>query len=170
MIPFQIHGRMHIPVHGNIYTGMSQQFTERLYIKSQLHTSGGECMSQTVKIHILNGTFPGDPFKLVLHRPGFNIFCLAVCEKIPLSFGGKPFHYLFQIIRQRDYADGTAAFRSGNDYLCLPIPLIGLKPLHRLMNIDGFLRKRNILPLKGAYLSHPDPCIQRKQNSHIFHG
>ena len=63
----KLHRRMHIAVHCDVHTCVSKDFTETLYIESQLDTSGCECVAQCMKINIVDIAFAGYCFEAIFH-------------------------------------------------------------------------------------------------------
>ena len=81
MLPFVLHRRMDIAVHGHAHGGMAQQLAEALDIKAQLHTAGGEGMAQGVVRRPGDAAAAQAPLEMVLHDPGLQIRFLRTRKK-----------------------------------------------------------------------------------------
>lgn len=79
---FELHGWVYITVHGDVYIGMSENLAEAFDIKSQLDTAGGECMSENMKMDVLNIAGINSCLEVIFQTPGLDI---GVCRSGSVS-------------------------------------------------------------------------------------
>ena len=150
---------MYISIHGNVYTGMPQDFAQAFDIEAKLYTPRGKCMSQCMKVYRSQTTLPLYITEIILHGTWFYIFFIRRCKNIPLTIGKLPLDELYKIIRNRNCTDWTFAF-----WWCdYNMRLLGsrsrnLQSLHCFMHINGFLLKWNIFPYFFQIYLHKDIC------------
>ena len=63
---------MNVAVQGNIYAGVSENFTERFYVKAHLYASGGKSVAKSVEVCVLNSAFLENVLETIFHCSRLN--------------------------------------------------------------------------------------------------
>ena len=74
MFPLGIHRRMNIPIQGDLNLRVAQNLAETFDVSTAFDAVGCKCMSEYMKIFVLQAGFCDNPFKMILHSPGFSRF------------------------------------------------------------------------------------------------
>lgn len=140
---------MDITVQRDIHIGVTKYFAEALCVDSYFHAPRRECVAERVKVGVIDSTFFQQSLKTILHctRLRKSVF-LSGQQKCP---GLIRFPHLVQYdFWNRNDPDGAAAFGRCHCNPGLFPADIRLKPLHRLVYIDGSISQGNIIPFQGA--------------------
>ena len=141
-----LHRGMHISIQSNTGISVSQQFTQRLCIKSMGNTICSISVSKQMKWNLPDTTEFQDFLKPILHRSRFCRFAFPSnqVQKI-LSF------FLLQQCQQegrnRNCPHRSSAFGRANQYLRTAI---SINSLHRSFYRKRSVFKVNIAPLQAA--------------------
>ena len=73
---------MNVPIQRDVYSGMPENLTQRLYVKSSLYTPSCKRMAKGVELCLLKSTILEDGFEAIFHRPRLNEFILLTAQNI----------------------------------------------------------------------------------------
>ena len=79
------HTRMNVSIQSNVYTGVSENLTQRLYVKPCLYTSSRKSVPKGVELCLLKSASLEDSLEAILHCPRFNEFALLTAQNIGIS-------------------------------------------------------------------------------------
>lgn len=117
MFPFGVHGRMDIPVQGDLDLRVPQDLAEALDVGAALDAVGGKGMSEYMKIFLPQAGFCDNPLKMILHGSG-------VCRLVAAEYIFPAVPEMNQQFQRRDaqrnLSPGILAFGIGfcQDGLC----------------------------------------------------
>ena len=112
---------MNIAVHRDHGAGMSQDLTERFYVKSYLDTSGSKGMPECMEMSICYFTLPVIFIQLSLQQSRLNKRMISGQYKNTFVRTLKFFTESENAIRQRNRSHGTVAFRCPYHNHCFSI-------------------------------------------------
>ena len=152
---------MYIAIQCDIYACMPKNLTKTFYVKTKFNASCGECVTQRMKIHVLDAALFSNRFEMVFHASRLDKAMNHSSQKKCIPLFLRRSEQLHNIAGNWDVPDRTIALRWQDDDFGFPFrAVVCLDSLHCLMNIEILLTDTDVIPFHCADFSYAKSGIE----------